>query len=79
MTRTTLTAVTWQEDKGYVSLCPKLGVASAGENPTDALEMLKEAVELYLENAQRLGIWEDVKSAIESPRRFTAPLDVSVP
>ena len=79
MTRATLTATIWQEDNTYVSFCPELGVASCGNSPDDAMAMLKEAVELYLENAQQLGIWEDVRAAIESPQRFTAPLEVAVP
>lgn len=56
MTRATLTATIWQEDNTFVSFCPELGVASCGNSPDDAMVMLKEAVELYLENAQQLGI-----------------------
>jgi predicted RNase H-like HicB family nuclease len=52
----TLTATIWKEESSYVSLCSELGVASCGNNPGEALEMLKEAVELYLVNAQQLGI-----------------------
>ncbi len=55
MTRVTLTAAIWREDNEYVSLCPELGVASSGDSPDEALRMLKEAVELYLENARQLG------------------------
>lgn len=79
MTRAVLTATIWQEDDAYVSLCPELGVASCGDNPDGALTMLKEAVELYLENARELGIWEDIRPALESAHHFTAPLDVAVP
>jgi predicted RNase H-like HicB family nuclease len=79
MTRATLTATLWREDDTYVSLCPELGVASCGDSPDDALKMLKEAVELFLQNARQLGIWEDVRAAIESPQRFTAPLDITLP
>ena len=79
MTRATLTASIWRENDAYVSLCPELGVASCGDTPDEALAMLKEAVELYLENARHLGIWDDVRGAIESPQRFTAALEISVP
>lgn len=51
-----LTATIWEEDGAYVSKCPELGVASCGGKPENALENLKEAVELYLENAEELGI-----------------------
>ena len=53
-----VTAVIWQEDEVYVSKCPELEVASAGDTPQEALENLKEAVELYIENAKTLGILE---------------------
>jgi len=53
-----VTAVIWQEDEVYVSKCPKLEVASAGDTPQEAFENLKEAVELYIENAKTLGILE---------------------
>ncbi len=51
-----LTATIWQEGKQYVSLCPELGVSSFGPDPEEALSMLQEAVELYIENAKELGI-----------------------
>lgn len=47
--------VAWKETEGYVSKCPELGVASAGDTIPEAVENLKEAVELYLENADVLG------------------------
>ena len=58
MTHATLTATIWREASAYVSLCPELGVASCGDDPDEALAMLKEAVELYVENARKLGIWK---------------------
>lgn len=46
-----LTAVLVKEEGGgYSSLCPELEVASQGETVEEAVEMLKEAVELYLED-----------------------------
>jgi predicted RNase H-like HicB family nuclease len=45
-----LTATIWKEPEGYVARCSELGVASAGDSPSDALVNLKEATELYLEN-----------------------------
>jgi len=41
------TAVVWKEEKGYVSKCPELGVASCGETFEEAVDNLKEAVEIY--------------------------------
>ncbi len=55
MKKFNVTAIIWQEDDVYVSKCPELEVASAGNTLQEALENLKEAVELYLENAKALG------------------------
>jgi len=48
------TAIVWKEEKGYVSKCPELGVASCGDTFEEAVKNLKEAVELYIENAREL-------------------------
>jgi predicted RNase H-like HicB family nuclease len=45
-----LTATIWKEPEGYVARYSELGVASAGDSPSDVLTNLKEATELYLEN-----------------------------
>jgi len=49
------TVVVWKEKEGYVSKCPELGVASCGDSISEATSNLKEAVELYIENAEALG------------------------
>jgi len=56
MERFNTTAVIWEEEGTYVSKCPELGVASCGDTPEEALDNLKEAVELYIDNAIELGI-----------------------
>ena len=43
-----LTATIWKEAEGYVARCSELGVASAGDSPSEAFVNLKEATELYL-------------------------------
>lgn len=43
-------AIVTKEDKYFVSHCPELDIASQGENVEEALENLKEAIELYLED-----------------------------
>jgi len=45
-----LTATIWKEPEGYVARCSELGVASAGDSPSDALANLKEATELYVKS-----------------------------
>jgi predicted RNase H-like HicB family nuclease len=44
----TLTASLTPEEGGYVARCLKLPVVSEGDTPEEALAMLQEAVELYL-------------------------------
>lgn len=46
---TTYTAVVHKEDDLYVAECPEIGTASQGETIEDAVNNLKEATELYLE------------------------------
>lgn len=72
-----LTAVIWKEGKRYVSKCPELGVASFGATPEKARAALEEAVELFISNAKRLGLLEDVEPALASVARYTTPLDVA--
>jgi predicted RNase H-like HicB family nuclease len=73
-----VTAVIWQEDDVYVSKCPELEVASAGDTPEEAIENLKEAVELYIENAKALGILNDFAASLHSPNKFTSTIGVAV-
>jgi predicted RNase H-like HicB family nuclease len=73
-----VTAVIWQEDEVYVSKCPELEVSSAGDTPQEALENLKEAVDLYIENAKILGILDDFTASIESSNKFTSNIGVAV-
>lgn len=42
-------AVVYREAKFYVAECPELGVASQGKTLKEALNNLKEASELYLD------------------------------
>ena len=73
-----LTAITCREKEGYVSECSELGRTSVGDNVGQALKSLKEAVELYLENAKELGIFERIKYEFCFNKRFTAPFEVSL-
>lgn len=45
------TAVITKGEVAFVSYCPELGVASQGKTNSEAKKNLKEAVELYLEEA----------------------------
>ena len=73
----TLTALVWKEGDQYVSKCPELGVASCGDTLEEALENLKEAVELYIENAKELGMFNDELEAVLS-RKFITTFEVTI-
>ena len=51
MSEKTYLAVVYREDDLYVAECPEIGTASNGETIEEALAMLKEATEAYLEAA----------------------------
>jgi predicted RNase H-like HicB family nuclease len=51
----TLTASLTPEDGGYVARCVELDVTSEGDTAEEALMMLREAVELYLEDRAHSG------------------------
>ena len=46
-----LTAIIQREGDGYVALCPELDIASQGMSVSEARENLKEAIELFCEDA----------------------------
>jgi predicted RNase H-like HicB family nuclease len=73
-----LTAVIWREGKRYVSRCPEIGVASYGKTPMAARQALQEAVELWLSNARKLGLLDDVRPSLEMKERYTASMEVAV-
>jgi len=63
-----LTATIWKEPEEYVARCSELGVASAGDSPSRALGILKEATELYLENV----LLTDDRSSIKDFLQFSS-------
>ena len=56
MTKNSYTAIVEKEGNLYVALCPELDVASQGATIEEATSNLKEAVELFLENADAAEI-----------------------
>jgi predicted RNase H-like HicB family nuclease len=49
MSRRTLSAILHREKNLYVAECPEVGTVSQGSSMEEALENLREATELYLE------------------------------
>jgi len=46
----TFSTIVWIEEGMYVAWCPDVDVASQGKSVEEALNNLKEAIELYLED-----------------------------
>lgn len=44
-----VTGIAEREDDGFFSLCPELGVASCGDTAEEALDMLEDALNVYIE------------------------------
>ena len=51
MEQIALQNIVWQEGKHYVAQCLNVDVSSFGDNREDALNNLKEALELFFEDA----------------------------
>ena len=73
-----LTVLIREEEGVYVSKCQELEVASCGDTPEGALDNIREAIELYLENARELGILQDLEPILRSPHKFTSVIEVDV-
>ncbi|MCE5252042.1 type II toxin-antitoxin system HicB family antitoxin [bacterium] len=52
--------IVFKEDTIYVAYCPELDISSCGNTIDHAKEMLKTAVCLFLEEAEKMGTLEDV-------------------
>ncbi|MDO9130529.1 MAG: type II toxin-antitoxin system HicB family antitoxin [Anaerolineales bacterium] len=50
------TGIIWKEGEDYPALCPELDVASQGNSPDEAKQMLLEAATLHLEGAVEDGL-----------------------
>ena len=73
-----LTAVIWEENDGFVSMCPEIGVTSCSDSVEDAARMLEEAVALHLENARELGLMTEDVDALIPGHRWTTSIRVAV-
>jgi predicted RNase H-like HicB family nuclease len=50
----------FKEEDSYVALSPELNVSSYGETIEDAKRSLREALEAFLEECEKMGTLEDV-------------------
>lgn len=76
MKRYQLTTQIWEEEGVYVSQCRDIKVASCGATPKEALDNLREAIDLWLKNAEFLGISTDTLPLITSSEKFTSMMEV---
>ena len=52
--------IIFKEDETYVAYCPELDISSCGNNVEHSKEMVKTAVKLFLEEAEKMGTLEDI-------------------
>ncbi|MEN6518306.1 MAG: type II toxin-antitoxin system HicB family antitoxin [Methanospirillum sp.] len=76
MVRYQLTAVVWEEDGVYVSKCLELEVASCGDTPKEALAMLREAIDLFLEDAETYGMLDELTGLLKAQEKYTTTIEV---
>jgi len=50
-----ITEEIWKEGNMYVSHCPELDVSSCGRNIEEAKRNLKETIQIYIEETQKMG------------------------
>lgn len=75
----TFTGIIFKEQAGFTSLCPELDVASGGDTPESAKEMLLEAATLHLEGAFEDGLpYLRPIPRTEDPRQYAPETVVEV-
>ena len=49
-----------EEGINYIAYCPELDISSCGNSISHAKEMLKQAVKLFIEEAEKMGTLSDI-------------------
>ena len=52
--------IVFKENETYVAYCPELDVSSCGDTVNNAKEMLKTAIRLFVEEAEKMGTLGDI-------------------
>ena len=52
--------IVFEEGHTYIAYCPELDLSSCGNSIGHAKEMLKQAVQLFLEEAEKMGTVYDI-------------------
>ncbi len=63
-----LSAVIWKEENAFVARCPEVGTVSQGKTAEEALQNLKEATALYLEECPLKEHSAPILTTFEVPR-----------
>ena len=69
----TFQASVWREESLYIAQCLDVDVVSQGGSPDEALENLREAVQLFFETASEQEIQERSRQGIQ-----VSPFEVAV-
>lgn len=60
MTSIDYDVIVFKEDETFIAYCPELDISSCGNDVEQAKEMLKTAVKLFIEEAEKMGTLEDI-------------------
>jgi predicted RNase H-like HicB family nuclease len=71
-----LTVTIWEEEGVYIAKCVELEVASCGDTPKEALENIREAIDLYLKNAKNYDMLSEIEPSITTHEKFTSVIEV---
>jgi predicted RNase H-like HicB family nuclease len=52
--------IVFKEENTYIAYCPELDLSSCGHDVQQAKDMLKTAVRLFVEEAEKMGTLEDI-------------------
>jgi len=58
--RVSYNVIVFKEGDIFVSYSPQLDLSSCGKTPVEARKMLREAVMLFIEEAEKMGTLEDI-------------------
>lgn len=75
----------WKEGNTYVAFTPELDVSSCGKTPREARKNLQEAVEILLEETEKMGTINEIleesgfkKEKYNSRIRWSSPKMISI-
>ena len=66
----------WQEGNVFVSYCPELDISSCGDTVEAARANLREAVRLFIEEAEKMGTLDSILKEAgfkKTPQGWQAP------